>query len=207
MLVHASSKVFIFLLFGFLIDISRGVRDLRRMGGFFFSSSLLNLGVVGIFFLSSLPFFPLAALKDRLAISLASGGYVHDVSLLLLLIATTANYLYMFRLFLKIFFGDSLGYRGTYLNFFAVVGGTGAFRYKVERGFLLLTPLLPLVMYVLFLESSVVSATSFGIASSYFGDGWSVQPYVPSAIMQYFGYSNLFFYLIVLNRLWFRVNR
>lgn len=45
MLVHASTKVFIFILFGYVIDMNGGVRDLRKMGGFLFNPTLLLLSV------------------------------------------------------------------------------------------------------------------------------------------------------------------
>jgi formate hydrogenlyase subunit 3/multisubunit Na+/H+ antiporter MnhD subunit len=43
MLTHASTKVFIFILFGYIIDMTGGVRDLRKMGGFFINANVLVL--------------------------------------------------------------------------------------------------------------------------------------------------------------------
>jgi len=45
MLTHASTKVFIFILFGYIIDMTGGVRDLRKMGGFNINPSVLVLSV------------------------------------------------------------------------------------------------------------------------------------------------------------------
>jgi NADH:ubiquinone oxidoreductase subunit 5 (subunit L)/multisubunit Na+/H+ antiporter MnhA subunit len=59
-LVHASIKVFIFLLFGFIIDVNQGIRDIRKMGGFFRFQDITYYGFFAICSLSSLPFFPLA---------------------------------------------------------------------------------------------------------------------------------------------------
>jgi len=119
-LVHASIKVFIFLLFGFIIDVNQGVRDIRKMGGFFRFQDITYYGFFAICSLSSLPFFPLAFLKDVAGSSIMSGAFIHDVSLFFLMLATFFNYLYMFRLFFKIFFGDLLSVNNTYFSYFFI---------------------------------------------------------------------------------------
>jgi NADH:ubiquinone oxidoreductase subunit 5 (subunit L)/multisubunit Na+/H+ antiporter MnhA subunit len=119
-LVHASIKVFIFLLFGFIIDVNQGVRDIRKMGGFFRFQDITYYGFFAICSLSSLPFFPLAFLKDVAGSSIMNGAFIHDVSLFFLMLATFFNYLYMFRLFFKIFFGDLLSVNNTYFSYFFI---------------------------------------------------------------------------------------
>lgn len=114
MLIHASTKVFIFLLFGFIINLNGNVRDLRKMGGFFRFSSLNYISLINICFLSSLPFFPLAFLKDSIIIFLSKGFFITDISIALLMLSALFNYLYMFRLFFKIFFGDILSFFFTF---------------------------------------------------------------------------------------------
>lgn len=119
LLIHASSKVFIFLLFGYVIDINGSIRDLRKMGGFYFNNYILSFMFIAVFSLSSLPFFALGFLKDTYYIFLLKNNFFWDLIAVLLGLASLANYLYMFRLFFKIFFGDKLSFSYTYFkNFF-----------------------------------------------------------------------------------------
>lgn len=48
MLTHASTKVFIFILFGYIIDMTGGVRDLRKMGGFFYKLAYSSFSYLGL---------------------------------------------------------------------------------------------------------------------------------------------------------------
>ena len=208
MLIHASSKVFIFLLFGFIIDINRGVRDLRKMGGFFFSGATLNYAVVGLFFLSSFPFFSLASLKDVLAVALLKGAYFLDLSLLLLMLATIGNYLYSIRLFLKIFFGDLLSFRGSYFTNFGVIGKTVWFySNKKDSLGLALAVLQPLVVYIFFLEATLFFSGNLGFAHYFYENACHVYYLVPNGHMKYLAMSNLFIYLVFFLRLRFRLFR
>lgn len=125
-LVHASSKVFIFLLFGFLIDANGGTRDIRRFGSFFKVTGLAYYGLLGVIGLSSLPVVTLASLKDSLILGLTRGGYVYELSASMLMFSSILNYSYMLRLFFKIFFGDPLSSARTYLNKYALFKFQGA---------------------------------------------------------------------------------
>lgn len=116
LLIHASSKVFIFLLFGYIIDINGSVRDLRKMGGFYFNNYIFNFIFLAVFSLSSLPFFALGFLKDSYYIFLLKNNFFWDLITVLLGAASLANYMYMFRLFFKIFFGDRLSFSYTYFK-------------------------------------------------------------------------------------------
>lgn len=115
-LVHASTKVFIFLLFGFIIDANGGIRDLRRFGSFFKNTGLAYYGLLGTLGLSSLPVFTLAVLKDSLTLGLLRGGYLFETGASLLMFSAILNYAYMLRLFFKIFFGDALSSARVYLQ-------------------------------------------------------------------------------------------
>jgi NADH:ubiquinone oxidoreductase subunit 5 (subunit L)/multisubunit Na+/H+ antiporter MnhA subunit len=208
MLVHASSKVFIFLLFGFIIDINRGNRDLRKMGGFFFSGSLANLVVVGLFFLSSFPVFALACLKDNLAVVLFRGPSILDLSLFLLMAATVGNYVYTFRLFLKIFFGDLLSLKGSYFtNFTATSKPNLILLSKKDRITFPVILLTPLVLYLFFLESTLFFSSIFDFSHSFFESVSQLSLYVPNGVFKYLALSNLFFYLLFFFRVLYRVSR
>lgn len=206
-LVHASSKVFIFLLFGFIIDANGGVRDIRRMGGFFRTTDLAVFGAVGASFLSSLPFFPLAVLKDGLAVSLMTGAWAMEFAAAILMLAALLNYLYMGRLFFKIFFGDLLSVRGTY--FYAAVAGTD-FRLaalKTTSAVLKISPTVVLILYIFLIESSVVAqlAADYAFPQIKLIDGFG--SLITNAHLRYFGDSNSFFFFFLLLPSVFRVLR
>jgi NADH:ubiquinone oxidoreductase subunit 5 (subunit L)/multisubunit Na+/H+ antiporter MnhA subunit len=114
LLIHASSKVFIFLLFGYIIDINGSVRDIRKMGGFYFNNLVTNFVFLAVFSLSSLPFFALGFLKDTFMVILFKNSFSWDLVYFLVGLSSLANYFYMFRLFFKIFFGDRLSFSYTY---------------------------------------------------------------------------------------------
>ena len=193
-LVHASSKVFIFLLFGFIIDANGGVRDIRRMGGFFKSTELAVFGAIGAAFLSSLPFFPLALLKDGLAVSLLSGGFALELAGGILMVAAILNYLYMFRLFFKIFFGDLLSFRGTYFYSAGAAGRSIVAAAKTPSSFLRVYPTTALVLYIFFVEASVLAqlAADYSFAQVKLTDGLAIA--IANAHLRYLSDSNCFFF-------------
>lgn len=196
-LVHASSKVFIFLLFGFIIDANGGVRDLRKMGAFVKSTGLTPFALVGAFFLSSLPFFPLAFLKDRLTINLLNGGFLFESAASVLMLAAVFNYLYMGRLFFKIFFGDALGVKGTYSNLAGSIEFLSLAGSKVSVGLLRSGPLLALSLYIFFIESSALLQLS---ADYLFTPNKLLDsPYYffQNCSLRYLGYSNSFFFFVL----------
>ena len=197
-LVHASIKVFIFLLFGFIIDVNQGVRDIRKMGGFFRFQDITYYGFFAICSLSSLPFFPLAFLKDVAGSSIMSGAFIHDVSLFFLMLATFFNYLYMFRLFFKIFFGDLLSVNNTYFSYFfiffkkigVVFKGTGSILWK--------NPLFLLFFFSLFFEFSILffMGVDFGFSENrvLFVNSYTLT----NSTLKYLSYSNTLFFFFIL---------
>jgi len=197
-LVHASIKVFIFLLFGFIIDVNQGVRDIRKMGGFFRFQDITYYGFFAICSLSSLPFFPLAFLKDVAGSSIMNGAFIHDVSLFFLMLATFFNYLYMFRLFFKIFFGDLLSVNNTYFSYFfiffkkigVVFKGTGSILWK--------NPLFLLFFFSLFFEFSILffMGVDFGFSENrvLFVNSYTLT----NSTLKYLSYSNTLFFFFIL---------
>ena len=123
MLVHASTKVFIFMLFGYIIDINGGVRDLRKMGGFYMHPHILSYCLWGLALLSSLPLFFLPSLKDGILLKAIPSNFTSDLSVFFLMISSILNYFYIYRLFFKIFFGDLLSFQKTYFSNMGLVGG------------------------------------------------------------------------------------
>ena len=120
MLTHASTKVFIFILFGYIIDMTGGVRDLRKMGGFFVNANVLVLSVWGLALLSSLPVFFLPYMKDAILVKGPQSTFITDTAYFFLMLSSVFNYFYISRLFFKIFFGDKLSFLKTYFNLFYV---------------------------------------------------------------------------------------
>jgi len=159
-LMHASTKVFIFLLFGFIIDANKGVRDIRKMGGFFRFQQITYYGFFSVAVLSSLPFFPLAFLKDIAGVHLLSGNFIGDFSLILLMLATLFNYMYMFRLFFKIFFGDLLSTNEVYFNYFYIFYNFVGVSFKKGSSRVLGNPLVLLFVFCFLFEASVFVALS-----------------------------------------------
>ena len=193
-LVHASSKVFIFLLFGFIIDANGGVRDIRKMGAFSRSTGLAPFALVGAFFLSSLPFFPLAFMKDGLALNLLTGGFLFDSAASILMFAAVFNYLYMGRLVFKIFFGDALGVRGSYLSLGLPLGRSSGAVYKISGGLLRVGPLIVLSLYIFFIESATLLQLSADYLFTFNKIIDSPRYLFYNATLQYLGYSNSFFF-------------
>lgn len=197
-LVHASIKVFIFLLFGFIIDANQGIRDIRKMGGFFRFQDITYYGFFAICSLSSLPFFPLAFLKDIAGSSIMNGSFIHDTSLFFLMLATVFNYLYMFRLFFKIFFGDLLSVNNTYFNYFfiffkkigVVFKGTGYIFWK--------NPLFILFFFSFFFEISILffMGVDFGFSENriLFVNNYTLS----NSTLKYLSYSNTLFFFFIL---------
>jgi len=136
MLTHASTKVFIFILFGYIIDMTGGVRDLRKMGGFFINSNILVLSVWGLALLSSLPVFFLPYMKDAIIVKGPQHTFITDTSYFFLMLSSVFNYFYISRLFFKIFFGDRLSFLKTYYSLFYYSKPFFVFR---EKNYLLKT--------------------------------------------------------------------
>jgi NADH:ubiquinone oxidoreductase subunit 5 (subunit L)/multisubunit Na+/H+ antiporter MnhA subunit len=107
---HATAKVLLFLIFGYVIDFCFNIRDLRRMGGL-----LLNLNFLSKFFivaslsLAGLPLCSIGYLKDLVVYSFLNGFYFNDFFFSFLSLAAFFTYFYIFRVFFFIFFGDRLG--------------------------------------------------------------------------------------------------
>ena len=197
-LVHASIKVFIFLLFGFIIDVNQGVRDIRKMGGFFRFQDITYYGFFAICSLSSLPFFPLAFLKDVAGSSIMSGSFIHDVSLFFLMLATFFNYLYMFRLFFKIFFGDLLSVNNTYFSYFFIFFKKIGVVFKGTGGILWKNPLFLLFFFSLFFEFSILffMGVDFGFSGNrvLFVNSYTLS----NSTLKYLSYSNTLFFFFIL---------
>lgn len=194
-LVHASTKVFIFLLFGFIINVNNGVRDLRKMGGFFIFNNLSILGLVGVLFLASFPFFPLAFLKDASSCMLLDGTFWGDLCLFFILLASTFNYMYMGRLFLKIFFGDRLSSSSVYFLNFSFFKKLSLVRYKSTKFLMENKILVFLLLYIFLVEFGIFYTFQIDFL---FPENRIINflPYaVDNGSLRYLAYSNTFFFL------------
>ena len=206
-LMHASTKVFIFLLFGFIIDVNQGVRDIRKMGGFFRFQHITYYGFFSIATLSSLPFFPLALLKDTAGIHLLSGNFIGDFSLVLLMLATLFNYMYMFRLFFKIFFGDLLGNNSVYFNYFFVFYKFIGVSFKSGTSRIFNNPLIVLFLFCFFFEVLVFVALSmdYGFSENRI---LNVEVFLPqNSVYNYLAISNSMFFFFVFLRAYYKLFR
>lgn len=206
-LIHASTKVFIFLLFGFIIDINLGVRDLRKMGGFFRFSDVTYFGCFAIFFLSSLPVFPLAILKDMAIANLLTGNFFQDFSAVFLMGASLFNYLYMSRLFFKIFFGDLLSSLVTYFSNTYFFKNYFSANPKVGNLWVLNSPLLYLFFYILLFEFSIFFffGIDFGFTENRVINLSSLYP--EFGLYRFLSYSNTFFFSIILIKFYSKILR
>lgn len=195
-LTHASSKVFIFLLFGFIIGLNNGVRDLRKMGGFLNQKDLVFFSLVGLVLLSSLPLVTLAVLKDSVLLMLHNGTLIGDFSGSLLMLSSFANYFYMYRLFFKIFFGDALGSKPSYLSLSGPYRDLNLSVTKQSNLALSLTACLLLALYLVFYESSIYIFFFFDYGfyenRPLQSSNWSLT----NSISSYSGYSNSFFFVV-----------
>jgi len=206
-LIHASTKVFIFLLFGFIINVNNGIRDLRKMGGFFIFNNLSFLGLISILFLASFPFFPLAFLKDVSVGLVLDGTFLGDFCSFFILLASVFNYGYMGRLFLKIFFGDRLSSGFTYFlnfNFFKklVFTRTKATKFLIENKILIF-----LLFYIFLFEFSILYIFQLDFL---FSENRIINflPYsLDNGTVKYLAYSNTFFFLILFLKSFFFVRR
>ena len=206
LLVHASSKVFLFLLFGYIIDVNNSIRDLRKMGAFFFSSYLLNFALIAIFSLSSLPFFTLGFLKDFFFLLLFKNSIFWDITFTILGLSTLVNYLYMYRLFFKIFFGDKLSFTGTYFkNFFFFYKDFYLSSKNASTGKLLSNTklvvsffiLFLLFVYILLLESSSLTVLKMDIFFI-FSKSYEVFAYeLVNSVLLFLTFSNSYFFFLV----------
>ena len=208
LLVHASSKVFIFLLFGYIIDMNSGIRDLRKMGSFFLNNNIFNFIYIAIFSLSSLPFFVIGFLKDNYIVLLFKNNFFWDIIYLLVSVSSVINYFYMFRLFFKIFFGDKLSFSFTYFknffffkkNFFFTPKSFFLFNSRFGYFFMYFI-LFNLFLYIIFLEFSSFIILKLDIFNNILkiGSNWN---YINlNSIFLFLHYSNS--YLIFLFILFF----
>lgn len=193
-LVHASTKVFVFLLFGFIIDANGGVRDLRRFGSFFKNTELAYYGLLGTIGLASLPMFTLASLKDSLVGGLLRGGYLFDVGATFLMFSAILNYAYMLRLFFKIFFGDALSSSRTYFQNSFFSRAHLLVDWKTGRRYVRIIPILPLLIYIFFFEAGLADLTLLGYQG---GEAFLFEATIfrgTGATYRYLGYANSFFF-------------
>lgn len=199
-LLHASTKVFIFLLFGFIIDANLGIRDIRKMGGFFSLGHLTYFSFFAVLALSSLPLAPLAAVKDSLVSQLLGGFYNNEVSSIFIMVASTANYLYMYRLFFKIFFGDKLSSAPAYINNSLRLRGVSLHSYKQSDSFIKYQPLLVLVVYILFWEGLVnfFFLVDYGFTATRVVDTFNLK--MSNPLMGYLSYTHSFFFLVLMTK-------
>lgn len=197
MLVHASTKVFIFILFGYVIDMNGGVRDLRKMGGFLFNPTLLLLSVWGFAYLSSLPFFILPLLKDTILLKLPFSNFLADLSIFFFMFSTFFNYFYISRLFFKIFFGDRLSFLKTYFKGFLPFNNFFIFLPKNTLSKNLNNPLFYLFVYILFFESNFMGFMDYDFLHLPFSSLSLTQSFVPNPTLKFMAFSNCFFYLLL----------
>ena len=198
MLTHASTKVFIFILFGYIIDMTGGVRDLRKMGGFFINANVLVLSTWGLALLSSLPLFLLPYMKDAIITKGPQYTFISDLSYFFLMLSSVFNYFYISRLFFKIFFGDRLGFIKTYFNLFFYAKPFFVFR---EKNFLLKTwntPAIYLFFYILLLESNFLIFFDYNYLNLMPGAFNFDTGFTPNPTLKYLAFSNTFFYLLTL---------
>jgi len=190
MLIHASTKVFIFILFGYVISLTGGIRDIRKMGGLYNDSFLLSFSIWGLSLLSSLPLFFLPLLKDTLILSLLNLNFFFDLSIFFFMVSSVLNYLYVVRLFFKIFFGDFLSFSKTY---FGSIFFFGSFLFGEQKYLSLRSinnPIFYIFIYILLLESNTFLYFEFDyffFEISFFDLNSS---FVANAAMKYSAYSN-----------------
>ena len=198
MLTHASTKVFIFILFGYIIDMTGGVRDLRKMGGFFINANVLVLSTWGLALLSSLPLFFLPYMKDAIITKGPQFTFLSDTSYFFLMLSSVFNYFYISRLFFKIFFGDRLSFLKTYYNLFFYSKPFFVYR---EKNFLLKTwntPVFYLFFYILFLESNFFIFFDYNYMNLMPGAFNFDTGFISNPTLKYLAFSNTFFYLLVI---------
>lgn len=197
MLTHASTKVFIFILFGYIIDMTGGIRDLRKMGGFFINANILVLSTWGLALLSSAPLFFLPYMKDAIITKGPQFTFITDTSYFFLMLSSVFNYFYISRLFFKIFFGDRLGLLKTYYNLFCYFEPFFVYR---EKNFLLKTwntPVFYLFFYVLLLESNFFIFFDYNYLNLMPGTFNFDTGFIPNPVLKYLAFSNTFFYLLL----------
>lgn len=198
MLTHASTKVFIFILFGYIIDMTGGVRDLRKMGGFFINSHILSLSVWGLALLSSLPLFFLPFLKDSIITKGPQFTFLSDLSFFFILLSSVFNYFYISRLFFKIFFGDRLSFAKTYFSSITHVSGVFFFKLKSFGLKNKNNPVLYLFFYIFLLESNFLPFFDYNYLNLVPG-GFNVESsFIPNPTLKFLAFSNSFFYLLLL---------
>ena len=198
MLTHASTKVFIFILFGYIIDMTGGVRDLRKMGGFFINANVLVLSTWGLALLSSLPLFFLPYMKDAIITKGPQFTFLSDTSYFFLMLSSVFNYFYISRLFFKIFFGDRLSFLKTYYSLFFYSKPFFVYR---EKNFLLKTwntPVFYLFFYILFLESNFFIFFDYNYMNLMPGAFNFDTGFISNPTLKYLAFSNTFFYLLVI---------
>lgn len=198
MLTHASTKVFIFILFGYIIDMTGGVRDLRKMGGFFINANVLVLSTWGLALLSSLPLFFLPYMKDAIITKGPQFTFLSDTSYFFLMLSSVFNYFYISRLFFKIFFGDRLSFLKTYYSLFFYSKPFFVYR---EKNFLLKTwntPVFYLFFYILLLESNFFIFFDYNYMNLMPGAFNFDTGFISNPTLKYLAFSNTFFYLLVI---------
>ena len=194
MLIHASTKVFIFILFGYIIDLNNGIRDLRKMGGFFFKMDVIFYSIWGLCLLSSLPFFMLPFLKDSLLLKLPSTSLIVDLSIFFFMLSSLFNYLYIVRLYFKIFFGDKLSLTKTYFSNFIFFKSSPLFFYKPYVYKNWLNPLFFIFLYILLVESNFLNFFESNFMHVSFNSFSLSQFYVAMPLLKFYAYSNVFFF-------------
>ena len=198
MLTHASTKVFIFILFGYIIDMTGGVRDLRKMGGFFINSHILVLATWGLALLSSLPLFFLPFLKDSIVVKSTQSSFLGDLACFFILLSSVFNYFYISRLFFKIFFGDKLSFSKSYFSRLFYQNGLLLFEGKNFIFKNANNPVLYLFFYVLFLESNFIAFFDYNYLNLVPGSFNLESTFISNPTLKYLAFSNTFFYLILL---------
>lgn len=198
MLTHASTKVFIFILFGYIIDMTGGVRDLRKMGGFFINSHILVLSVWGLALLSSLPLFFLPFLKDSIVTKGPQFTFLSDLSFFFILLSSVFNYFYISRLFFKIFFGDKLSFSKTYFSNVVFVNNTFFFKSKLFNLKNIHNPVFYLFFYVLLFESNFLPFFDYNYLNLIPGDLNLENAFISNPTLKFLAFSNTFFYLIAI---------
>ena len=175
-----------------------GVRDLRKMGGFFINSHILVLATWGLALLSSLPLFFLPFLKDSIIVKSTQFSFLGDLACFFILLSSVFNYFYISRLFFKIFFGDKLSFSKSYFSRLFYQNGLLLFEgknfiFKNQNN-----PVLYLFFYILLLESNFMAFFDYNYLNLMPGSFNLETTFISNPTLKYLAFSNTFFYLILL---------
>jgi len=143
-------------------------------------------------------------MKDSVMSKISQSSYISDMSIFLLMLSSLFNYLYISRLFFKIFFGDKLSFYKTYFNLSAYSGGVSVVKAKNFKLKTWHNPVLYLFFYLVILESNFFIFSEYTYLNETAGSFNIDDNYINNTLLKYLSLSNMFFYFLIFF-LWLKV--